>query len=89
MGVYAPLRGVMGQLLYVEMEWGDADRRGDAGWFGRNLAEDFYGVGGRTGKLNTKAEDVADIKNRKDKLDFAYDSRRARRFLSWSGSSPR
>ena len=63
-----------GQLLYLEMEWADADQRGDAGWFERNLAEDFYGVSGRTGKLNTKAEDVADIKNRKDKIDSAVAS---------------
>jgi ketosteroid isomerase-like protein len=63
-----------GQLLYIEMEWSDADQRGDAAWFERNLAEDFYGVSGRTGKLNTKAEEVADFKNRKDKIDSAVAS---------------
>ncbi len=63
-----------GQLLYMEMEWSDADQRGDAAWFERNLAEDFYGVNSRTGKLNTKADDVADIKNRKDKIDSAVAS---------------
>ncbi len=58
-----------GQLLYMEMEWSDADQKGDAAWFERTLAEGFYGVSGRTGKLNTKIEEVADIKNRKDKID--------------------
>ena len=62
------------QLLYMEMEWSDADQRGDAAWFERNLAEDYYGVSSRTGKLNTKAEDVADIKNRKDVIESAVSS---------------
>lgn len=60
-----------GQLLYLEMEWADADQRGDAAWFERNLADDYSGVSSRTGKLNTKAEDVADIKNRKDVIESA------------------
>lgn len=63
-----------GQLLYMEMEWSDADQRGDAAWFERNLAEDYYGVSSLTGKLNTKADDVADIKNRKDVFDSAVAS---------------
>ena len=63
-----------GQLLYMEMEWGDADQRGDAAWFERNLAEDYYGVSSRTGKLSTKADEVADMKNRKDKIDSAVSS---------------
>lgn len=58
-----------GQLLYMEMEWSDADKRGDVAWFERNFAEDYYGVSSRTGKLNTKADDVAEIKNRKDVFD--------------------
>ena len=57
------------QLLYMEMEWSDADKKGDVAWFERNFAEDYYGVSSRTGKLNTKADDVADIKNRKDVFD--------------------
>jgi ketosteroid isomerase-like protein len=62
------------QLLYMEMEWADADQRGDAAWFERNLAEDYYGVSSRTGKLNTKADDVADIKNRKEVIESAVAS---------------
>ncbi len=54
------------QLLYMEMKWSDADKRGDAAWVERNFAENYYGVDSRTGKLNTQADDVADIKNRKE-----------------------
>lgn len=63
-----------GQLLYMEMEWSDADQKGDAAWFERNLAADYYGVSSRTGKLNTKADDVADIRNRKDVVESAVAS---------------
>jgi len=55
-----------GQLLYMEMDWADADQKGDLAWFERNLAENFSGVSSRTGKLTTKADELADIKNRKD-----------------------
>jgi ketosteroid isomerase-like protein len=55
-----------GQLLYMEMEWADSDQKGDPAWFERNLAENYSGISSRTGKLNTKADEIADIKNRKD-----------------------
>ena len=55
-----------GQLLYMEMEWADADQKGDLAWFERNLAENYSGISSRTGKLMTKADEIADIKNRKD-----------------------
>jgi ketosteroid isomerase-like protein len=55
-----------GQLLYMEMEWADADQKGDLAWFERNLADNFSGISSRTGKLTTKADEIADIKNRKD-----------------------
>ena len=57
-----------GQLLYMEMEWADADQKGDLAWFERNFADGFSGISSRTGKLNTKAEEIADVKNRKDVL---------------------
>jgi ketosteroid isomerase-like protein len=63
-----------GQLLYMEMEWSDADQRGDTAWFERNLTEDYYGVSSRTGKRTTKADEVADLKNRKDKIESAVAS---------------
>ena len=55
-----------GQLLYMEMEWADADQKGDLAWFERNLAENYSGISSRTGKLLTKADEIADLKNRKD-----------------------
>jgi len=55
-----------GQLLYLEMEWSEADQKGDAAWFERNLADNYSGISSRTGKLTTKTEEIADIKNRKD-----------------------
>jgi ketosteroid isomerase-like protein len=55
-----------GQLLYMEMEWAEADQKGDVAWFERNLADNYSGISSRTGKLTTKAEEIADIRNRKD-----------------------
>ena len=55
-----------GQLLYMEMEWAEADQRGDVAWFERNFADNYSGISSRTGKLMTKADEIADIKNRKD-----------------------
>ncbi|MBA3568151.1 MAG: nuclear transport factor 2 family protein [Pyrinomonadaceae bacterium] len=66
--------GDAGQLLYMEMDWSDADKKGDVAWFERNFADDFYGVSSLTGKLNTKAEEVAEIKNRKEVIDSAVSS---------------
>ena len=63
-----------GQLLYMEMEWSDADKRGDVAWFERNLAQDYYGVSSLTGKLNTKADEIAEIRNRKEVIDSAVSS---------------
>jgi ketosteroid isomerase-like protein len=60
-----------GQLLYMEMEWAEADRRGDVAWFERNFADDYSGVSSATGKLNTKADDIADIRNRKEVIESA------------------
>jgi len=63
-----------GQLLYMEMEWADADRKRDAAWFERNLADDFYRVSSRTGKVTTKAEKVAEIRSGKDVTESAVAS---------------
>ena len=68
-----PLNDV-GQLLYMEMDWSDADKKGDVAWFERNFADDFYSVSSLTGKLNTKAEEVAEIRNRKEVIDSAASS---------------
>jgi ketosteroid isomerase-like protein len=62
------------QLLYMEMEWSDADKKGDLAWFERNLASDYFSISSQTGKFNTKADDIADMKNRKDVIDSAVAS---------------
>lgn len=62
------------QLLYMEMDWSDADKRRDSAWFERNFAEDYFGISSLTGKLNTRADDVAEIKNRKEVFDSAVAS---------------
>ena len=62
------------QLLYMEMDWSNADKKGDVAWFERNLASDYFSISSQTGKLNTKADDIADIKNRKDVIESAVSS---------------
>jgi ketosteroid isomerase-like protein len=66
--------GDEGQLLYMEMEWADADRKGDVAWFERNFADNYSGISSRTGKLYTKAEEIADIRNRKEMVDSTASS---------------
>ncbi|MFZ0061724.1 MAG: nuclear transport factor 2 family protein [Pyrinomonadaceae bacterium] len=63
-----------GQLLYMEMDWSDADKRGDTAWFERNLADDYFGISSTTGKLNSRSDDVAEMKNRKEMFDSAVAS---------------
>lgn len=63
-----------GQLLYMEMDWSEADKKGDTAWFERNFANDYFGISSLTGKLNTKADDVAEIKSRKEVYDSAVAS---------------
>lgn len=60
-----------GQLLYLEMEWSDADKKGDVAWFERNFADDFYAIDTMTGKLTTKAAELATIRNRKEVFESA------------------
>jgi len=74
-----------GQLLYLELAWSDADKNKDVAWFERNWADDYYGVNSTTGKLTTKAEDIADIKNRKEVYDSAEASEMAVRIEGNTG----
>ena len=62
------------QLLYMEMDWSDADQKGDMTWFERNLADDYFSVSSVTGKLNSKADDIADMKTRKEVIESAVAS---------------
>lgn len=63
-----------GQLLYMEMDWSDADKRRDTAWFERNFADDYFGVSSDTGKLNSRSDDVAAMKDRKEVFDSAVAS---------------
>lgn len=57
-----------GQLLYMEMDWNDADLKRDVSWYEKNLAHDYSGVSSRTGSISDKADDVADARAPKTKL---------------------
>ncbi len=56
-------------LLYIEREWNDASRRGDAAWFERNYADDASDISSRTGAQHSKAEEIASMKDNKTVLD--------------------
>jgi ketosteroid isomerase-like protein len=58
-----------GALLYMEREWNDAAKRGDAAWFERNYADDASDISSRTGVRHTKAEEIASMKGDKSVLD--------------------
>lgn len=57
-----------GQLLYMEREWNDADKKHDMAWFERNYEEDAIDISSRTGAMHTKAEVLASMKD--DKMSF-------------------
>jgi ketosteroid isomerase-like protein len=44
-----------------EVEWAAAVRRKDRAWFDRHLADELVMTTGRTGRVTTKAEEIADI----------------------------
>ena len=52
--------------------WSGATPTSGATWLGSSgtSPRDYYGVSSRTGKLNTKAEEMADIKSRKERVQF-------------------
>lgn len=47
-------------IWYLEQDWNDAVLKGDKAWFEKNFAADFSSVQSSTGKLQNKAEDIAD-----------------------------
>jgi ketosteroid isomerase-like protein len=58
-----------GTLLYLEREWNNAAKRGDAAWVERNYADDASDISSRTGVQHTKAEEIASMKDNKTVLD--------------------
>ncbi|HUF31160.1 MAG TPA: nuclear transport factor 2 family protein [Gemmatimonadaceae bacterium] len=60
-----------GEVLYMEHDWSDADRKRDVAWFERNLGDDYSGISSRTGALSTKQQEIADLRSSKRTVDSA------------------
>ncbi len=58
-------------LGYMEQDWSNADVKRDASWFEKNFASDYTGISSLTGKVSSKADDVADVKTGKSVTDSA------------------
>ena len=61
-------------LLLIEDEWNEANRRRDVSWFERNLADDFTFVNMQTGALENKEAWLANVKNSSANLDVVESS---------------
>lgn len=46
---------------YLDLEWNQAELKGDKGWFERNLSDGYWGVSSRNGALEDKASFLAEI----------------------------
>jgi len=60
-----------GVLMYMEHDWNNAYKKRDAGWFERNYAADYSNVSSGTGRIYTKASDLAEFKNDKSVTEWA------------------
>jgi ketosteroid isomerase-like protein len=60
-----------GAVAYLELEWNDAEIKGDVAWFERHLADDVTTISSRTGKLTTKDEELAAMRTRKRAMSWA------------------
>jgi ketosteroid isomerase-like protein len=58
-------------LAYMEMDWSNAEVKRDTNWFEQNFAADYSGISSRTGKLSTKAEEIAGYKSDKSITESA------------------
>jgi ketosteroid isomerase-like protein len=58
-----------GQLLYMEREWNDADKKHDLTWFERNYDDDAIDISSRNGVLQRKGEVLASMKDDKAVLN--------------------
>ncbi|MBA2702533.1 MAG: nuclear transport factor 2 family protein [Blastocatellia bacterium] len=58
-----------GQILYMEREWNDADKKHDIAWFERNYDDDASDISSRNGAIHSKAEVLASIKTDKAVMD--------------------
>ena len=62
------------QLLLMDDEWNEANRKKDTSWFERNLADDFTFVNYQTGALQNKEAWLASITNRTLSFDTVESS---------------
>lgn len=58
-------------LRFLERDWAAADVARDASWIEKNYHDDFVGISSRTGKFNSKADDIADVKTSKNTITSA------------------
>ena len=61
-------------LLLIEEEWNEANRKKDVSWFERNLADNFTFVNPQTGALQKKEDWLANIRNRTTGFDVIESS---------------
>jgi len=60
-----------GVLMYMEYDWVNAEVKRDTSWLEKNFANDYSGISSLTGKITSKAEDIAGMKNDKSVTEFA------------------
>jgi len=58
-------------LAYMEMDWSNAEVKRDTNWFEQNFAADYRGISSRTGKISSKAEEIAGYKSDKSITESA------------------
>ena len=60
-----------GVLMYLEHDWNNAYKTRDVSWFEKNYAADYSNVSSGTGKIYTKASDLAEFKTDKSVTESA------------------
>ena len=58
-------------LEYMERDWNTADKNRDFAWFEKNFASDYSNISSGSGKLYTKSEELAEMKNDKRVVESA------------------
>jgi ketosteroid isomerase-like protein len=62
------------EILYMEHDWSDADRKRDMAWFENNFADNFVGISSRNGAVRSKQDEIAEMRSSKESMDFAQSS---------------
>jgi ketosteroid isomerase-like protein len=58
---------------YTDLEWNQAELKGDKAWFERTLTDDYWGVSSRDGALENKAALLAEVGKRKVSVAITTD----------------